>query len=220
MSKKLMVLALAVVSASILALPTVASASVPWNIDPAGVGFSGTTGLGKLLAANEPTITCEGPNHVTGSYDNGSQTTGSISLDFTACHIVVIGFTIKCHTAGAPLENTIQSGGTFHNVKITGGKPGILVTPNTTTVTCGSTTPIIVEGTVIGQITAPACNVETTTSTLKFGVTNGVQNHTTVDGTTTEYDLTAETEGSGVKRTAAEEAEGTIEYTAPAKLTC
>src|SRR4051794_30361394 len=159
MSKKMILLALAAVSAVMFVLPAAASAN--WGVTPGNAEFNGT-GTGSLSASGEPTITCEGPNTSTGKYD-GSGTTGSISLNFTKCHIVVLGITLPCSNTGTPADAKITTSGTFHNVTITSGKRGVLVTPVTTVVQCQSTKKITVTGNVIGEVTKPttACPVVT-----------------------------------------------------------
>jgi hypothetical protein len=194
MSKKIMLLALAAVSAAMFALPAVASAN--WGVDPSNAAFSGTSEVvGTLSATGEPTITCEGPDHVSGAWTNGTE--GNFELDATACHITIFGFTIKCRTSGSALDNTIKTSGTFKNVTITSGKRGMLLSPTKTTVQCGGTTPLIVEGNLIGEVTEPtgACPLKATKGTLKFASAAGVQVHKTIDGSATEYNLTAQTEG-------------------------
>jgi hypothetical protein len=62
MRYKIMLLALTVVSVTFFTIPTVASAN--WGVDPANAELTGTTGLNRLSATGEPTITCEGPQHV------------------------------------------------------------------------------------------------------------------------------------------------------------
>jgi hypothetical protein len=223
MTKKMMLLALAAVSAAMFAMPAVASAN--WGVDPVNAKFSGTSeGVGMLAAAGEPTITCEGPDHVTGAWTDGTK--GSFELDATKCHIVVVGFTIECKTSGAPVGNTIKAAGTFKNVTTTTGKRGILVTPTKTTVVCGATTPIDVEGNVIGVVTSineKACPTtwKTSVGTLKFSAEGNKQLDMTTDGEVKEYDLTAETtNGSGTKVTAALSGSFNLTIEPEATVTC
>jgi hypothetical protein len=202
MSKRILVLALAAVSVAMFSLPAVASAN--WGVDPSTATVAGTSeGVGTVLAAGEPTITCEGPDHITGAWTDGTK--GTFELDATNCHIVVVGFTIKCRTTGSALDNTIKVAGSFKNVTITSGKRGLLLTPAKTTVQCGATTPLHVEGNLIGEITAPTtpCPNNLKAATFQFAASGGVQADKTIDGSITEYDLTAETNGSGNRATVA-----------------
>ena len=121
MSKKMMLLALAVASMTMFALPAASSAQeIHWE----GVmQFTGDATAETFVSEGEPTFTCE-TTHVTGTVSAGG-TTGSISYDTTGCHTTVFGFTAKCRTAGSPLDNTIKSAGSFHFITTTDG-PAIL----------------------------------------------------------------------------------------------
>jgi len=216
MSKKIMLLALAAVSAAVFALPAAASATEA-HID--GVtSFTGTFGLSTLTAKEEPTITCEGPNHVTGKFDTGSTTTGTIELDFTACHTKdpIFGATIKCRTSGSPLDNTIKSSGAFH-VITTNNKPGILVTPVATSVVCAGISTVKVAGNIIGTITSPACEVESKSLVTSFKAAGAVQEDKSYTGT--NYNLTSQT-GEGAIKEAGLEATATLESATAGKITC
>jgi hypothetical protein len=222
MSKKMMLLALAAISAVMFVLPAAASAN--WGVTPGNVEFHGTGPVGSLYAANEPTIKCEGPNTSTGKYD-GTGTTGTISLHFTKCSTTII-FRFPCSNTASPSSETITTAGTFHNVTITGGKRGVLVTPNTTVIKCESVgNAIDVTGAVIGEVTSPtaACPVKTKTLGLKFAVTATnprTQVHETTDGHATEYDLLARTTPEGAHVTAALEATATNTFTQEVTIDC
>jgi hypothetical protein len=196
MNKKMMLLALVAASTALFALPVAASAQEA-HIE--GItSFSGTFGKSTLAAAGEPTITCENTgnaalsNHVTGTVNAGG-TTGNIELDFTHCHVVVLGLTSECHTAGAPLNNTIVSSGVFHVITVN-NKPGILVTPVATTIVCPAISSPVVFGNVIGTITSPACGVESKSITVAFSATGATQNHQSYTGV--NYHLAFFTESS------------------------
>jgi hypothetical protein len=221
MSKKMMLLALAAVSAALFAMPAVASAN--WGVDPINQEFTGTSDViegksfvGNLSAEGEPKITCEGPSHVTGKWTDGTK--GSFSLHATNCHASVI-FTIPCKTKEAPLNNTILTSGTFKNVtlkptidpisKVETGKRGITVTPAPTTVECLSISSVKVSGTIIGRITedpsVSSCSSIDSTVTLEFLIKEGKQDpmKTEPPGSASEADdLTAQT-GSEAAKTAA-----------------
>jgi len=224
MSKKIMLLALAAVSAAAFALPAGASAQEIHLLNV--TSFSGTFDTGFLTAQEEPVITCgetiatggttNSPNHVTGTVSAGG-TTGNITLDFTACHveIPIIG-TIPCHSTGATVNNTIASSGTFHLITVN-SKPGILVTPVATTVECGSLTPVHVAGNVIGTITSPACGVASNSMTIKFSASGATQEDKTYTGVT--YNLTSQT-GTGTVKEASEAAESTTTSSTAGTLEC
>jgi hypothetical protein len=212
MSKKMMLLALAVASMAMFALPAVASAQED-HIDGITT-FSGTGTAGTLTASGEPTITCEGST-TSGSVSAGG-TTGNLTIDFTGCHVNVI-FTIPCHTAGAPLNNTIAASGTFHTITVN-SKPGIMVTPNNTVIECAGISTVTVSGNgVIGTITSPACNVESKEMTVAFSATGTTQNHLAYTGT--NYDLKSQTSG-GSLLTAGLTQSATLKSATAGKVTC
>jgi len=216
MSKKMMLVALALVSATAFAVPAGAAAA---ELHLTNVtSFSGTFSTGTLTAKEEPVVTCgeaANQNHVTGTVNTGG-TTGNITLDFTACHIVVLGITLQCKTAGAPLFNTIKSSGSFHLIT-TNEKPGILVTPEPTTVECENTQPIKVAGNVIGTITSPACGVPNNNMTIKFSASGPTQEHKSYTGAS--YNLTSQT-GTGTIKEAAQVSESTTSSSTAGTLDC
>jgi len=226
MNKKLLLLALSAVSVLMFALPAAASAAL--EADPgAGVTFSGTTHTttkSTLTATGEPTITCDGPDHVTGSFT--SKTAGTINLDFTNCHITVLGIPVNCKSSGSAVENTIAVNNTpFDLAYVAVHKPAVLVTPPAggvfVTIQCGSTTPILVKGNgVIGTITSPACGTASNTATLKFEATGANQTHKLIEGSATEWSLRAETQGSGNSVVASEVAAGEVTFSQAVTLTC
>lgn len=193
MNRKWLSLTLAALSAAICAMPAAASA---WSMDPAGASFTGTTtGTSQISLLGEPILTCGGPDHITSSYTPNSTTTGTITVDATNCHFVILGITIACTTAGS--GNTVVLSGTFHNVT-SGTQTATQIVWNSLTFKCGSTTPIVVTGTATGVITSPACNTSSSTATLEFANASG---------------LTGETEGSGNKVAGTFNAEATLTST-------
>jgi hypothetical protein len=198
MSKKMMLLALAVVSAALLALPAFASA-LELHYDTV-TSFTGTGGSGNLVASEEPTITCEKTDVIEGVISAGG-TTGSMTLDFTGCHTSVFGLTAKCHTSGSALDNTIQTKGTFHLITIEPNVPGVLVTTTPVEIICATISSTYVEGNIIGTVTSPKCGETSNKMTLSFSATGSTQNHIKYTGL--PYDLLARTGGpSGTARTA------------------
>lgn len=217
MSKKIMLLALAVASVAMFALPAAASAA---ELHLTNVtSFSGSAGAGSLVAEGEPTITCES-GHVNGTVSAGG-TTGTIELDFTGCHTTVFGFTAKCRTAGSALDNTIKTHGTFHLITTTDG-PAILVTTETVTIVCAGITNTVTHGNVIGTIidngTSITCTRESTELVTKFAASGTVQDHTEYTGV--KYDLTATTGEGGAAKTAGLTSTGTTKSATKGKLDC
>src|SRR5690242_9000678 len=110
MSKKVMLIALTAISAALFLPAAIASAQEIHN-EPGNQAFTLAGGAGEIRASGEPTYTCESTD---GSGTQTNSTTGTMSFDFTGCHINVLGFTVKCRSAGSPLDNTIATGGTYH----------------------------------------------------------------------------------------------------------
>jgi hypothetical protein len=194
MTKKMMLLALGV--AAVFAIPSAAS-SQEIHINPSS-NFS-ISGTGRFLAGqNEPTLSCTNTAG-SGSYNAGSTTTGSITLDFTGCTFEFFGLKGNCNTAGAP-SGTIASSGTFHLITISSGKPGMLVTTTTTTFICAGFTSLELTGDVIGTITSPACGVSSKTVTVSYvstGTVPPVQEHRLYTGV--EHFLRTRTDGSATE---------------------
>jgi hypothetical protein len=230
MTKKMMLLALAAVSAAMFALPAVASAGEP-VIDPASgkfpLTFTSAGGHSELRANEEPPITCTS-NTGTGKYTSG--TTGEIALTFHGCTTSFFGFPVSCNSAGQPSGTIKTNTSVFHNVYVTDAKtnPGVLVTPPTspaglyTTIICGGFASIEVRGNgIIGELTSPKCGaVAQKTATLNFAATGSSQTLKKVTATGTEYSLSSTTESSGKVTTSCEVAEGTVTYAENATLTC
>jgi len=220
MSKKMMLLALAVVSAAAFALPAGASAA-ELHASNAPYTFGGTFGAGTLTAEGEPVITCGDAtniNHVTGNVTTGG-TTGHIVLDFTGCHTSVFGFTAKCRTANSPLDNTIASKGVFHFITVSPNVPGVLVTADPTEIICAGISNTKVTGNIIGTITSPKCGAPAQTSmTLSFTSTGNVQNDKTY--TSGSYNLSAQTSGGTAKEAGLNSAAATVESATASSLTC
>ena len=185
----MMLLALVVASAAMFALPAAASAQeIHWEETTGKLQkFTIAGPAGELRAEGKPTITCESTD---GEGAQSSTTTGEITLDFTGCHINVLGFTVKCHSAGSELDNTIETDASYHLITWKNGSgavfPAALVTPTTTTVTCQGTT-LYITGEVIGTITSPECGKESKTLGLSFTASGTTQNH--MEYTGTKYDL-------------------------------
>ncbi|HVD39308.1 MAG TPA: hypothetical protein VNC15_10795 [Solirubrobacterales bacterium] len=222
MSKKIMLLALAVASVAMFAVPAGASAQ---ELHLTGVSsFSGTSGAGSLTAEGEPTITCES-GEISGNVETGG-TTGTITFDFFSCHTTVFGFTAKCRTSGSAADNTISTGGTFHFITTPLGthtSAAIMVTPATTTVVCAGISNTIVHGDIIGTIIDNGSNSVTCTRAGKILVTqfvssSNIQEHDVYTGVT--HALTATTGESGTAKTAGLNATGTTETATTGTLDC
>jgi len=214
MSKKTILLVLAVISAAFCAVPAMASAQ-EIHFEPAE-SFTISGGGGEFRASGEPTITCtkiEG----SGSFNVGSTTTGSVTGDSTGCHTEVFGFTASCKSEGAATAGTIASSGTFHLITISSGVPGVLGTGTTTKVTCAGISTITASGNGIATITSPKCGETSKTLTLSATATGSTQNHLSYTGV--NYDTVAQT-GSGENKTSAGIGTETNTQSNPGKLNC
>jgi hypothetical protein len=213
MSKKMMVLALAVVSAAFFALPAMASGQ-EIHLEPAeAFNISGVGG--ELRASGEPTLTCTTTSG-SSKFDTGSTTTGTMTLDYTGCHMAIFGITASCNSSGGA-SGTIASGGTFHLITISTGVPGLLLTTSATTLVCAGLSAITRSGSLIGTIISPKCGESSKTLMLSFTATESTQTHLSYTGA--NYDLVTRT-GSGGDITTAWTADTTITQSNAGKLNC
>jgi hypothetical protein len=193
MSKKMMLFTLAV--AAMLAIPSGASAQ---EIHISGVSTFSISGPGgTLVANNEPKISCTSTGG-SGSFNAGSTTTGSFTLDFTGCSAEFFGIKANCNTSGAA-AGTVASGGTFHLITFVNSakenKPAILATMNTITMICAGFSSITFTGSVIGTFTSPPCGSSSKEATVSFkanGSSPPTQEHELYTGV--NYDLQAKTD--------------------------
>jgi len=221
MSKKMMLLALAVTSAALVAIPAFASAE-EIHFDTATT-FTGTGGAFSWVAAEEPTSSCQSGD-ISNGVINAGGTTGTMTLEFTGCSISAMG-TMPCHTAGSPLDNTISFGSTmFHLItsKNASGAavPAILVTANTIEFICnwfGFPVTTHLAGSIIGTITIPKCSESSNKLGLSFSATGSTQNH--LEYTGTKYDLVSRT-GAGESRTIGLNFAPTLTTNTAGTLTC
>lgn len=219
MSKKIMLLALSVVSAALFALPAVAAAT------PAHLSATSTFTVSKgavetveLETVEGEKVQCHAGVSGTGNFEN--TTTGTLNLLFHGCTTSTIFGNLNCTSTGQPSGTIATTTLPFHLIsKVSGsGTPGVLITPGTgehfATFICGGIAERKVTGNgVIGTIISPACGVSSTTATLKFEQSpTGVQKHTSHTGVT--YGL--KSNGIG----AAQVAEGKITFPAPRSIVC
>lgn len=218
MSKKTIVRGAVMVTVAIFALPAVAAAQ-EIHVEPAEA-FNVTSPGGEVRAVGEPTVTCTTLNG-SGSFSAGSTTTGSITRDYTGCHISVFGIKTSCKSEGAETAGTIANSGTFHMITWKNEKgeafPAILITTNPTKLVCAGISLVTFTGAVIGTISSPACGAASKALTLSFTATGTTPNHLTYTGS--KFDLLMKT-GEGEDKTAA--MVGTATNTQPnaGKLNC
>jgi hypothetical protein len=220
MSKKMMVLALAVVSAALFALPAVASAQ-SWHLSQTTT-FSVTGSGGKLTSTDGLVVSC---TSTTGSGSFSTTTEGSVSLTFHGC----TAFGFNCTTAGQS-PGTISVSNKFDGIMVSTNNPGVLLTPSgasstetlgkkfITEFSCiGISTKVYGNG-VIGTIHSPvpACGATASTWGLNFESSSaGHQKDKFWTGT--EYDLISN--GSS-HPTSSLDGTATMHFPAARTLTC
>jgi hypothetical protein len=220
MNKKMMLLALAAVSAAMFALPAVASAGT-WHAEPSAAATlftTETTGHGHTtLTTPNRTTTCTSSTG-SGSMNVGG-TTGTISLKFHGCSS--LGF--SCNTPGQVAGTIVTSANlVFHNILIAKSTPGVKITGAGATtqlahyVCAGGLVTVNVTGTVIGHV-EQACNTKANTFSLNFEAPGGVQKFMQETGAGTKTDLTATVNGTA--ETGGQTGTGTIKFPAGVERT-
>jgi hypothetical protein len=228
MKHKMILLALAAVSAVMFAVPAVASAG-EWEIDSGKLPLSFTASGGEATLTQEGVATKVICTANTGSGKYASKTTGEqLTLTFPGCKENVVN--TSCTTADQTAGTIKTTDLTFHNIMIAstaqkaGGTPGILVTPNAghfASFTCdfGFMSVEVTGNGIIGDISAPKCSESTKTATLTFeSSATGVQKYTQVTTEGIKFDLDAKE--NGTSRTASEDASGTLSFPETVSMTC
>lgn len=224
MNKKIMLLALAAVSA-LFALPGVASAT-PAHLS-AAENFTVAGGAGTLTRTDGNTVSCTA---VSGSGSLESTTTGSVSLTFTGCKNN-LGF--NC-TSGADVAGTITAPNLpVHLITLpeSGGMPkaaGVLITPPTGASQPTAGKPLFAEFTCFGVpvkvfgngiIGTSECGKTGTSFPLNFASSStGHQTDQLYTGTT--YSLESKIGTNGAHETSSIDASATINFAASKTLTC
>jgi hypothetical protein len=218
MSKKMMVLALAVVSAALFALPAVASAQS--SHISATTAFTVAGPGGNLSSVSGTTVNCTSTGG-TGSFS--TTTAGTVSLTFHGCFLVGLG--VACTQPGQP-SGTITVKNSFDLIQLTTSKAGVLLTPHVSNpVTIGKTlltefvcfgvsTKVYGNG-VIGTI-EEACGTTASVFKAQFEKSaHGIQKHQVWTGTS--YDLI---QSGASDPTAAIEGTAELKLAASRTLTC
>lgn len=211
MNKKMMLLALSVVSAALFALPAVASATPAHINAPEAFTISGTETV-TLEQDDGLKVECHASTSVTGSGNFENTTTGTIQLLFHGC----TSSGINCNSEGQPSGTITTTVLPFHLVTLS-GKGGVLITSNNghfATFNCTIFVKKEVTGNgVLGTITSPECGKASKTAAISFaqGAT-GSQLHPTYTGTT--YQLKSNGTNS------AQIASGQIHFPVEKTLTC
>ena len=230
MTKKLMPLALAALSAVMFALPAVASAN-SWHITTAEK-FTATGGAATLTV--DPLEAGESVNHVecasneaTGEYEN--TTTGkNLTITFKGCHLA--------GTPSAPCTTPGQASGvikttdlTFHNIMLDQNPriPGILITLNAghfATLEClifFIKVHIDVNGNgIVGQVERECGTTSKEAGLLFESPTTGTQRWTQTETEGTKYDLTWTETTNNKTRTASLDATLTLRFGSSQTINC
>jgi hypothetical protein len=227
MKHKLMMLALAAVSAAILALPSVASAA-EWTIDTETGALPTYTTAGnaaKLTSSGFGAFLPVECTHNTGSGKYTSSTTSSVTLTFTGCE----QGGEWCTTSGQEVGKIKTTELVSHNVmvhstaQVANGTPGLLLTPingHFATFVCGNGTFTVGGNGIIGDISAPKCGeVFKKTAEVRFETTSsGNQKYKQIETAGTSYDLSTTT--SLGTFTSGEDAAVSVTYNQGTKMTC
>jgi hypothetical protein len=229
MSKKIILLALAAISAAMFALPAVAAAG-EWGVDPAGGKFPVSFTLKSTTTTSLTTddgsglkVTCSG---ATGSGEQESSTTSkNVTLTFTGCKENLFGS--SCTSSGQAAGSIKTTDMTGHNVILEASPEvrGVLLTPKEghfATFTCAGFFTLKVGGNgVIGELTSPtACGAVSTTATTVFSaVAAGTQKWTQVTTAGTKFDQTSSKNGA-TPVTAAQDGTGTTTFAESMTFTC
>ncbi|HYQ79790.1 MAG TPA: hypothetical protein VEP91_11845 [Solirubrobacterales bacterium] len=217
MSKKMMVLALAVVSAALFALPAMASAET-LHVS-ATTTFSITGSGGNLTSTEGPSISC---TSTTGSGTFSTTTGGSTSLLFHGCTSVFL----PCTSAGQS-SGTISAAGSFDLITVSQNSAGILLTPSSaeevtgqkvfSEFSCSGVTVHTFGPGVIGTLSSTICGASITTATASFASTSaGHQTDKTYTGNT--FDMSSDLTAS--HPTASLDGTATLNLAAARTVTC
>lgn len=221
MSKKMMVSALAVVSTALFALPAVASAQ-SWHLGSSTANFTVTGSGGSFTSTAGGGISC------TSTMGNGAFSTstgGSVSLALSGCK-GPLG--VSCTSAGQATGVVVASMA-FDAIMVATNKPGTLFTPVSSAeptvglktlweMSCfGLAVKVFGKG-LIATISAPACGVASSTSTLTFGSTAQTGHQEDKVWTGSSFDLTSTLTGS--HPTFSLDASWTLTFFAPQTRTC
>jgi hypothetical protein len=198
MKHKLMMLALAAVSAACFALPSVASAG-EWRIYTETAANPAFTISGKSANLSSSGFGAFLPVQCTAFSGSGSYPTpftAFMTLTFTGC--TQSGNT--CTTSGQATGTIKTTELVSHNImiesteQVAGGTAGLLITPNGghfATFVCGSSTFTVGGNGIIGDISSPKCGAAfQKTATVEFKTSSsGNQLYKQVTTTGTSYDL-------------------------------
>jgi hypothetical protein len=227
MKHKLMMLALAAVSAALFALPSMASAA-EWDIDSESGAlptFTSKGGVAKLSSSGFGAFLPVECTANTGSGKYTTQTTSSVTLTFTGCKQA--GNT--CTTAGQAAGTIKTTELVSHNImiestaQVANGTAGLLITPNNghfATFECGGSKFVVGGNGIVGHIEKPVCGgaFQSTATVVFKTVSSGNQQYKQVETAGTSFDLSTTT--SLGTFTSGEDATGTVTFSQPTKMTC
>lgn len=188
-------LLLAALSVGAILLPSTALASEAPTISVAGAPIWGT-GEGSTIM-RDPLVqawSCKSSKS-TAAFNAGSKSSGTLNLTLEGCNMG--GWIGACNSSGKPSGTIVTSTLTFKLVYLDAAHTawGILLSPPASGVftefSCGGgITKVTWTGSILGQITKPALNVETWSGTLVFQAKETGQQYEQINGTGTAYHLT------------------------------
>jgi hypothetical protein len=146
MSKKMMLLALAVACAAVFALPAAASAQTAHL--SATTSFSVAGSGGTLTSHSGSSVVCTG---TTGSGTFSTTTSGSATLQFSGC--TSSGFSCSNTGTAGQIKVTNSFNGIMVSAGTSTGKAGILLTPTGSSTLTSASTKLFTEFTCLGFIT-------------------------------------------------------------------
>jgi hypothetical protein len=225
MSKKLMLLALAAVSAAMFALPAMASAAT-WDLNTAPAGeFTVTTSTAPVLSnTNNELVEC------TSSSGSGKYTTassGTLKLVFHGCKTPTF-FNAACSSGATSgtIETTTEL--PFSNVYLDAAHTKLGVTikgkgeeEHFASFTCAGFISFKVTGTILGEVEKTCTSPSTTQFPLTFTKTsNGHQTWKQVEGAGSIEDLVVDNRLNSTSSTGAEVGTGFVNFTTAKTIQC
>lgn len=201
-----MPVALAIVTTAALAAPSLATAEdVPVHLVPAPANgaTSPITGSIAMSTVGGLTMTCKSLKG-TVTWENG--TTGHLQLSLE-----------NCSASGMSCSDATTAVLPFHLLTLPNKVPGRLITPGASggfvSFVCGFTTVRIVGNGLIGTVTKPTCGAQSNSLVVRTEAAAGAQKHKLVEGTATNYHLSAQINPIAFEEEAAVESEETISFT-------
>jgi len=179
--------------ASLALTGLLASSASALSMNPVPAMGPGAGATYYFQASGGATYSCEKNRF---SWESTSPTGGNIpEYRLEGCKIVVLGFPVKCTSAGQSIAGTVvlsKLNYTLVYLDAAKTKFGLKLTPtsgNFAEFTCGNGSSYTWTGSVLGQITYPPLNTYTTQFNFEFTATGSSQTYQQVEGAGTAYHL-------------------------------